>query len=237
MALLEVKDLVVSYGAIKAVQGISFEVGAGELVTLIGANGAGKSTIMKAVSGLKRPQSGTIVFDGKPIQAMPSHKIVRMGLCQIPEGRQIFPRMSVQENLDMGAYTQGGERYSADIEEAFRMFPVLGDRRRQLAGTLSGGEQQMLAVARAMMAHPRLLMLDEPSLGLAPLVVQDIFEMLKRIRAAGTTILLVEQNARMALGISDRGYVMETGRIVLSGTGRELISNERVVEFFLGGKK
>ena len=235
MALLEVKDLVVSYGAIKAVQGISFEVDAGELVTLIGANGAGKSTIMKAISGLVKSQSGSITFDGKPIHTFPSHRIVQLGLCQVPEGRQIFPKMSVQENLDMGAYTQKGDRYSQDIEEAFQMFPVLRDRRRQLAGTLSGGEQQMLAVARAMMGHPRLLMLDEPSLGLAPLVVQDIFEMLKRIRSAGTTILLVEQNARMALGISDRGYVMETGRLVLSGKGSELLNNERVVEFFLGG--
>ena len=235
MALLEVKDLVVSYGAIKAVQGISFEVDAGELVTLIGANGAGKSTIMKAISGLVKPQSGSITFDGKPIHTFPSHRIVQLGLCQVPEGRQIFPKMSVQENLDMGAYTQKSDSYSQDIEEAFQMFPVLRDRRRQLAGTLSGGAQQMLAVARAMMGHPRLLMLDEPSLGLAPLVVQDIFEMLKRIRSAGTTILLVEQNARMALGISDRGYVMETGRLVLSGKGSELLNNERVVEFFLGG--
>ena len=235
MALLEVKDLVVSYGAIKAVQGISFEVNAGELVTLIGANGAGKSTIMKAISGLVKPQSGSITFDGKPIHTLPSHKIVQMRLCQVPEGRQIFPKMSVQENLDMGAYTMDGTNYAEDLENAFQMFPVLRDRRRQMAGTLSGGEQQMLAVARAMMSHPRLLMLDEPSLGLAPLVVQDIFEMLKRIRSAGTTILLVEQNARMALGISDRGYVMETGRLVLSGGGSELLNNERVVEFFLGG--
>ena len=235
MALLEVKDLVVSYGAIKAVQGISFEVNAGELVTLIGANGAGKSTIMKAISGLEKPQSGSITFDGKPIHALPSHRIVQMGLCQVPEGRQIFPKMSVQENLDMGAYARGGADYAQDLEAAFAMFPVLRDRRRQMAGTLSGGEQQMLAVARAMMGRPKMLMLDEPSLGLAPLVVQDIFAMLQKIRSEGTTILLVEQNARMALGISDRGYVMETGRLVLSGTGQELLNNERVVEFFLGG--
>ncbi len=235
MALLEIRDLVVSYGAIKAVKGITFDVDRGELVTLIGANGAGKSTIMKSVSGIVRPQSGTISFDGKPIQGQSSHRIVQMGLCQVPEGRQIFPKMSVQENLDMGAYTrQGG--YQQDIDEMYDMFPVLRERRRQMAGTLSGGEQQMLAVARAMMAHPKLLMLDEPSLGLAPLIVQDIFEMLKRIRAAGTTILLVEQNARMALGISDRAYVMETGRIVLTGTGNELLHNDRVIEFFLGGK-
>ena len=236
MALLEVKDLVVSYGAIKAVQGISFEVHAGELVTLIGANGAGKSTIMKAISGLEKPQSGSITFDGKPIHMLPSHKIVQLGLCQVPEGRQIFPRMSVQENLDMGAYTRGRDNYSGELDAAFAMFPVLKDRRRQMAGTLSGGEQQMLAVARAMMGRPKMLMLDEPSLGLAPLVVQDIFEMLRKIRSEGTTILLVEQNARMALGISDRGYVMETGRLVLSGTGEELLNNERVVEFFLGGR-
>ena len=235
MALLEIRDLVVSYGAIKAVKGISFDVDRGELVTLIGANGAGKSTIMKSVSGIVRPQSGTITFDGKPIQGQSSHRIVQMGLCQVPEGRQIFPKMSVQENLDMGAYTRTGA-YSQDIEEMYDMFPVLRERRRQMAGTLSGGEQQMLAVARAMMAHPKLLMLDEPSLGLAPLIVQDIFGMLKRIRAAGTTILLVEQNARMALGISDRAYVMETGRIVLTGTGNELLHNDRVIEFFLGGK-
>ena len=235
MALLEVRDLVVSYGAIKAVQGISFEVNAGELVTLIGANGAGKSTIMKALSGLEKPQSGTAMFDGKPIHALPSHKIVQLGLSQVPEGRQIFPKMTVQENLDMGAYTRGGTADAKELDEAFQMFPVLRDRRRQMAGTLSGGEQQMLAVARAMMSKPKMLMLDEPALGLAPLVVQDIFEMLKRIRSSGTTILLVEQNARMALGISDRGYVMETGRLVLSGTGSELLNNERVVEFFLGG--
>ncbi len=235
MALLEIRDLVVSYGAIKAVKGISFDVDRGELVTLIGANGAGKSTIMKSVSGIVRPQSGTITFDGKPIQGQSSHRIVQMGLCQVPEGRQIFPKMSIQENLDMGAYTRTGA-YSQDIEEMYDMFPVLRERRRQMAGTLSGGEQQMLAVARAMMAHPKLLMLDEPSLGLAPLIVQDIFGMLKRIRAAGTTILLVEQNARMALGISDRAYVMETGRIVLTGTGNELLHNDRVIEFFLGGK-
>ena len=235
MALLEVRDLVVSYGAIKAVQGISFEVNAGELVTLIGANGAGKSTIMKALSGLEKPQSGTAMFDGKPIHALPSHKIVQLGLSQVPEGRLIFPKMTVQENLDMGAYTRGGTADAKELDEAFQMFPVLRDRRRQMAGTLSGGEQQMLAVARAMMSKPKMLMLDEPSLGLAPLVVQDIFEMLKRIRSSGTTILLVEQNARMALGISDRGYVMETGRLVLSGTGSELLNNERVVEFFLGG--
>ena len=235
MALLEIRDLVVSYGAIKAVKGISFDVDRGALVTLIGANGAGKSTIMKSVSGIVRPQSGTITFDGKPIQGQSSHRIVQMGLCQVPEGRQIFPKMSIQENLDMGAYTRTGA-YSQDIEEMYDMFPVLRERRRQMAGTLSGGEQQMLAVARAMMAHPKLLMLDEPSLGLAPLIVQDIFGMLKRIRAAGTTILLVEQNARMALGISDRAYVMETGRIVLTGTGNELLHNDRVIEFFLGGK-
>ncbi len=235
MALLEIRNLVVSYGAIKAVKGIDFEVDRGELVTLIGANGAGKSTIMKAVSGIVRPQSGTITFDGHPVHSLPSHRIVQLGLCQVPEGRQIFPKMSVQENLEMGAYTRSGA-HQKDIDEMYGMFPVLGERRRQMAGTLSGGEQQMLAVARAMMSHPSLLMLDEPSLGLAPLIVQDIFGMLQRIREAGTTILLVEQNARMALGISDRAYVIETGRIVLSGTGQELLHNERVIEFFLGGK-
>ena len=236
MALLEVRDLVVSYGAIKAVRGISFDVNEGEMVTLIGANGAGKSTIMKAISGLERAQSGTIAFNGQPIQSTPSHKIVQMGLVQVPEGRQIFPKMTVQENLDLGAYTRKPGSYDQEIEQAFDMFPILRDRRRQLAGTLSGGEQQMLAVARAMMVRPKMLMLDEPSLGLAPIVVQDIFDMLVRIRAAGTTILLVEQNARMALSVANRGYVIETGRLVLSGTGEELLHNERVVEFFLGGK-
>lgn len=236
MALFEAKDLVVSYGAIKAVRGITFEVGEGELVTLIGANGAGKSTIMKAVSGIEHVQSGSITFDGKSIKNIPSHKIVGMGLCQVPEGRQIFPRMTVKENLEMGAYIKPGDQYAKEAEKAYDMFPILSERRKQLAGTLSGGEQQMLAVARAMMSNPRMLMLDEPSLGLAPLVVQSIFEMLKRIRKSGVTILLVEQNARMALGISDRGYVIETGKIVLSGTGKELLNNDRVVEFFLGGK-
>lgn len=235
-AFLEATDICVSYGAIKAVQGISFTVNEGEIITLIGANGAGKSTTMKAISGLERVQSGKIMFQGKDITNAPSHYVVKDGICLAPEGRQVFPKMSVYENLEMGAFSVDKSVFEDEKENAFKLFPRLKERIRQPAGTLSGGEQQMLAVARAMMSRPKLLMLDEPSLGLAPIIVQEIFELLCRIRETGVTILLVEQNARMALGVSDRGYVMKTGKIVMTGSGRELLHNERVIDYFLGGK-
>lgn len=235
-AFLEATDICVSYGAIKAVQGISFTVNEGEIITLIGANGAGKSTTMKAISGLERVQSGKITFQGKDITNAPSHYVVKDGICLAPEGRQVFPKMSVYENLEMGAFSVDKSVFEDEKENAFKLFPRLKERIKQPAGTLSGGEQQMLAVARAMMSRPKLLMLDEPSLGLAPIIVQEIFELLRRIRETGVTILLVEQNARMALGVSDRGYVMKTGKIVMTGSGQELLHNERVIDYFLGGK-
>ena len=235
MAFFEIEDLHVSYGSIKAVQGINFHVNEGEIVTLIGANGAGKSTIMKAISGLERVQSGHIRFRDAEITNLPSHQIVRKGISLSPEGRQVFPKMSVRENLEMGAYTDKSA-FEEGIENAFRLFPRLKERMRQAAGTLSGGEQQMLAVARALMSKPKLLMLDEPSLGLAPIAVMEIFDLLKQIHEDGVTVLLVEQNARMALNVSDRGYVIETGRIVMNGTGEELLHNPRVIEYFLGGE-
>lgn len=235
MALLEVKDLSVNYGAIKAVRGINFEVNEGEIVTLIGANGAGKSTTMNAISGLVRPASGTIRFQGKDITGARSHEIVKAGITLAPEGRQVFPRLTVRKNLELGGYTASDAEKAKGLERAYTMFPILREREGQMAGTLSGGEQQMLAVGRALMASPKLLMLDEPSLGLAPLVVQEIFRMVNRIRGEGTTILLVEQNARMALSVSDRGYVLETGEVVLTDTGKNLLRSERVLHAYLGG--
>lgn len=235
MALLEIKNLHVHYGTIKAVQGIDFEVRKGEIITLIGANGAGKSTTMKSIMGLERIASGSVRFDGKEIANISSHNIVKSGLCLVPEGRQVFPRMSVQENLEMGAYTSERGVMQKEMKKAYTLFPRLEERKHQSAGTLSGGEQQMLAVARALMARPRLLMLDEPSLGLAPLIVQGIFDLLKQIRELGITILLVEQNARMALKAADRGYVLETGKMMMTDTGANLLQNDKVLEYFLGG--
>ena len=231
--LLEVTDLSVSYGVIRAVRGISFKVETGELVTLIGANGAGKSTTMLTLAGLIKPRSGKIIFDGKDITSAAPHTVVRAGISLSPEGRQVFPRMNVESNLEMGAFCVSKEALRRGLDHAYSLFPVLAERRHQQAGTLSGGEQQMLAVARALMSEPKLLMLDEPSLGLAPLLVREIFELLKRIRNQGTTILLVEQNARMALKISDRGYGLETGEIVFSGTGEKLLESPEVVEAYL----
>jgi branched-chain amino acid transport system ATP-binding protein len=240
-ALLEVQDLSVSYGVIRAVRGISFTVEKGELVTLIGANGAGKSTSMRTLAGLIKPQSGKVLFDGRNITGAPPHVIVRSGISLSPEGRQVFPRMSVEANLEMGAFCVNKKVRTRGLDQAYGLFPVLAERRGQMAGTLSGGEQQMLAVARALMVEPKLLMLDEPSLGLSPIMVHEIFELLKRIRSMGTTILLVEQNARMALKISDRGYGLETGEIVFSDTGEKLLTSPRVIEAYLatsgGGKK
>ena len=235
MALLEVKDLRVSYGVIEAIKGISFEVNEGEIVTLIGANGAGKTTTMQSVMGLIHPKSGTITFDGADIFGMSTHKILRLGMTQVPEGRRIFSELTVYENLLMGAYIEKNrEKIKKDMEEIYEIFPRLYERRTQVAGTLSGGEQQMLAMGRAMMSHPRLLMLDEPSMGLSPRLVDQIFSMIKKFHDNGTTILLVEQNAGKSLAISDRAYVLETGRIVLSGTGRELMESEEVKKAYLG---
>ena len=236
MAMLEVKDLEVYYGVICALKGISFEVNEGEIVSLIGANGAGKTTTMQSVVGLIPKKSGSVIFDGKDITKTPCHKIVHLGMTQVPEGRRIFQELSVYENLLMGAFSQKDKStFKQDIEEIYERFPRLAERRNQIAGTLSGGEQQMLAMGRALMSHPKLLMLDEPSMGLSPLLVDQVFEIIKDINKAGTTVLLVEQNAGKALAISDRTYVLETGQIVLSGTGAELASSEEVRKAYLGG--
>jgi branched-chain amino acid transport system ATP-binding protein len=231
--MLTVKDINVYYGPIHAIKGVSFEVNSGEIVALIGANGAGKSTILKTVSGLLHPKTGSIVFDGEDITKVEPHKIVMKGLAHVPEGRRIFLRMTVMENLEMGAFTQKSIR-EEDLERIFERFPRLKERRKQIAGTLSGGEQQMLAIGRALMSHPKLLMLDEPSMGLAPILVEQIFEIIDELNKSGTTILLVEQNAGMALEIADRAYVLETGNITLSGTGEELMCSEEVRKAYLG---
>ena len=233
--ILKVENINVYYGTIHAIKGVSFHVDEGEIVTLIGANGAGKSTTLQTISGLLRSRTGSIEFCGENISKLPPHKIVEKGLAQVPEGRRIFLQMSVQENLDMGAYTQSGAGVGEDIERVFEQFPRLKERRRQIAGTLSGGEQQMLAIGRALMSRPKLLMLDEPSMGLAPILVEQIFEIIQSLHKSGTTILLVEQNAQMALSIADRAYVMETGTISLSGTGRELAESDQVKKAYLGG--
>ena len=234
-ALLEVEDLKVAYGKIQAVKGISFTVEAGQIVTLIGANGAGKTTTLRTLSGLLKPVGGQIRFDGKVLNGTPAHKIVSMGLAHSPEGRHIFPRLTIEENLLLGAYLRkDSEGINRDIQRAYEMFPILGERRRQAAGTLSGGEQQMLAMGRALMSQPKLLMLDEPSMGLSPIMMQKIMTTIKELKERGTTILLVEQNAQAALSLADTGYVMETGRVVLSGTGSELLHNESVRKAYLG---
>jgi branched-chain amino acid transport system ATP-binding protein len=234
--LLSVRDLRVAYGSIEALHGISFDVDEGEVVTLIGANGAGKTTTLRSISGLLSPRQGQIIFDSEIINDVPAHQIVYRGISQSPEGRKIFSALTVQENLNMGAYSLGSDK--AAIEEnrrrVFRLFPRLEERRRQIAGTLSGGEQQMLAIGRALMARPKLLMLDEPSLGLAPMLVAAIFETLREINEQGVTLLLVEQNARMALRIADRGYVIQSGEVVLSGSAEHLQQDEMVREAYLG---
>ena len=235
MEILKVENMNVYYGAIHAIKGISFHVDQGEVVTLIGANGAGKSTTLQTVSGLLRSRTGSIQFCGENISNVPSHKIVEKGLAQVPEGRRIFLQMSVEENLEMGAYTQSSAGVDADLEKVYAQFPRLKERRRQIAGTLSGGEQQMLAIGRALMSHPKLLMLDEPSMGLAPILVEQIFDIIRKLHEEGTTILLVEQNAQMALSVADRAYVMETGNITLSGTGAELAASDEVKKAYLGG--
>ena len=236
MAMLEVKDLQVYYGVICALKGISFHVNEGEIVSLIGANGAGKTTTMQSVIGLLPKKAGSVTFNGTDITKMPCHKIVHAGMTQVPEGRRIFQELTVYENLMMGAYTnKDQQKFKEDLETIYARFPRLAERRNQIAGTLSGGEQQMLAMGRALMCHPKLLMLDEPSMGLSPLLVDQVFELIKDINKDGTTILLVEQNAGKALAISDRPYVMETGKIVLSGTGAELAASEMVRKAYLGG--
>ena len=236
MAFLEVKTLEVYYGVICALKGISFEVNEGEIVSLIGANGAGKTTMMQSVVGIIPKRSGTVLFDGQDITKTPCHKIVQLGMTQVPEGRRIFQELSVYDNLLMGAYTvKDQQQFKEDLEKIFTKFPRLAERRNQIAGTLSGGEQQMLAMSRALMIRPKLLMLDEPSMGLAPILVDQVFDMIKELHASGTTILLVEQNASKALEISDRAYVLETGNITLSGTGIELAQSDEVRKAYLGG--
>ncbi|MBQ2606840.1 MAG: ABC transporter ATP-binding protein [Oscillospiraceae bacterium] len=233
--LLRVDDIHVYYGAIHAIKGISFHVDEGEIVTLIGANGAGKSTTLQTVSGLLHPRGGSITFEGQSIAGVPTHKLVARGLAHVPEGRRIFAQMTVEENLDMGAFTRPGSEVAEAKARVFDQFPRLKERRTQVAGTLSGGEQQMLAMGRALMSRPKLLMLDEPSMGLAPILVEQIFDIIRELHKAGTTILLVEQNAQMALSVADRAYVLETGRITLSGTGAELARSPEVKKAYLGG--
>lgn len=233
--MLTVSDINVYYGAIHAIKNVSFEVDEGEVVALIGANGAGKSTTLKTMSGLLRSQTGTIEFLGQSIMHMPADKLVAAGLAHVPEGRRVFAQMSVEENLEMGAFTRPNSEIAPGLERVYAHFPRLKERRRQVAGTLSGGEQQMLAMGRALMSSPKLLMLDEPSMGLAPILIEQIFDIVRELHAAGTTILLVEQNAQMALSIASRAYVMETGKITLSGTGDELLHNDEVRKAYLGG--
>jgi branched-chain amino acid transport system ATP-binding protein len=231
--LLEVRDIDVRYGAIRAIKGISFDVEEGEIVALLGANGAGKTTTQKTVSGMLRPAGGSITFAGERIDGIPAHRLIGLGICHVPEGRHVFPRMSVAENLEMGAFRF--RRPDQDVlDRVLELFPRLHERFRQQAGTLSGGEQQMLAIGRALMGKPRLLLLDEPSMGLAPLIVRQIFEIVREINSSGVTVLLVEQNAAQALALANRGYVLETGEIVLSGTGQELLADDRVRAAYLG---
>ena len=236
MAMLEVKDINVYYGAIHAIKGISLSVEEGEIVTLIGANGAGKSTTLRTISGLLKPKTGEINFLGKNIAGVPAHKIVREGISQVPEGRRIFAEMTVQENLELGAFTRSdNDEIQNDFKMVFGRFPRLEERKSQLAGTLSGGEQQMLAMGRALMSRPKLLLLDEPSMGLAPLLIREIFNIIVDINKTGTTVLLVEQNANMALSIANRAYVLETGRITISGDAKELAASEDIRKAYLGG--
>ena len=234
MSLLKIEDIHVFYGAIHAIKGISFEVNKDEIVTLIGANGAGKSTTLNTIAGLLKPRSGKISFDGKDLSAIHTHKIVSQGMALCPEGRRIFQQMTVRENLEMGGYTRPKTEIPASLDEMFQRFPRLKEREKQIAGTLSGGEQQMLAMARALMSKPKLLMLDEPSMGLAPILVEQIFDIIKELHGAGVTILLVEQNAQMALSVADRAYVLETGKISMEGPADELLHNDAVRKAYLG---
>jgi branched-chain amino acid transport system ATP-binding protein len=231
--ILDVDDIEVRYGAIRALKGVSFQVREGEVVALLGANGAGKTTTQKTVSGMLRPSLGAITFDGKRIDGIPAHQLISLGICHVPEGRHVFPRMSVKENLEMGAF-RFKKIDEDDLDRVLTMFPRLKERYTQLGGTLSGGEQQMLAIGRAIMGKPKLLLLDEPSMGLAPLIVAQIFDIVREINAAGVTVLLVEQNAAQALALADRGYVLETGEIVLTGTGKDLLADDRIRAAYLG---
>ncbi|CAA9266624.1 MAG: Branched-chain amino acid transport ATP-binding protein LivF [uncultured Acidimicrobiales bacterium] len=233
-ALLEVRDLHVAYGQIDAVRGVSFDVDAGQVVALIGSNGAGKTTTLRTLSGLQRASGGEVRLDGDRIDRLAAHEIVARGVAHAPEGRRLFPRMTIRENLDLGAYRRRDSEVEADVAMVYDLFPILAERRAQAAGTLSGGEQQMLAIGRALMSRPRLLMLDEPSMGLSPLVMRTIFSTLSELKTRGTTLLLVEQNAQAALGLADSGHVLETGRIVLSGTGADLLRDEGVRKAYLG---
>ncbi|MFZ2668504.1 MAG: ABC transporter ATP-binding protein [Streptococcus suis] len=236
MSMLKVENLSVHYGVIEAVKNVSFEVNEGEVVTLIGANGAGKTSILRTISGLVRPSSGTISFLGNEIQKVPARKIVADGLSQVPEGRHVFAGLTVMENLEMGAFLRNNrEENQANLKKIFARFPRLEERKNQDAATLSGGEQQMLAMGRALMSQPKLLLLDEPSMGLAPIFIQEIFDIIQDIQKQGTTVLLIEQNANKALAIADRGYVLETGKVVVSGTGKELLASEEVKKAYLGG--
>ena len=232
--ILKVEDINVYYGSIHAIKGVSFEVNQGEIVTLIGANGAGKSTTLNTISGLLHSKTGNITFLGESLVKTPCHKVVSKGLALVPEGRRVFLQMTVQENLEMGAYING-KASADDLDHVFQRFPRLKERRKQVAGTLSGGEQQMLAMGRALMSHPKLLMLDEPSMGLAPILVEQIFDIIRELHKAGTTILLVEQNAQAALSVADRGYVLETGKVVTTGTGHELLESPAIKKAYLGG--
>ena len=235
MAMLEIRDLEVYYGMIQAIKGVSFEVNQGEVIALIGANGAGKTTILHTITGLVEAKSGTVEFEGKNITKMPGHKIVTLGMAHVPEGRRVFAELSVLENLKMGAYTRKDKNEIAQsLEMVYKRFPRLEERKNQLAGTLSGGEQQMLAMGRALMSHPKIILMDEPSMGLSPIFVNEIFDIIKEVSASGTTVLLVEQNAKKALSIADRAYVLETGKIVLEGDAKELMNDESVKKAYLG---
>ena len=233
--ILKVDNINVYYGSIHAIKGVSFEVNEGEIVTLIGANGAGKSTTLNTIAGLLHSRTGSVTFLGENLGKVPAHKIVSRGLALVPEGRRIFLQMTVQENLEMGAYTQSGGSVAGDLERVYQHFPRLKERQKQIAGTLSGGEQQMLAMGRALMSHPKLLMLDEPSMGLAPILVEQIFEIIQALHKAGSTILLVEQNAQAALSVADRAYVLETGKVVTTGSGQALLEDPAIKKAYLGG--
>ena len=235
MAMLEIKDLEVYYGVIQAIKGISFEVNQGEVIALIGANGAGKTTTLHTITGLISPKKGSVVFEGKDITKVPAHKIVSMGMAHVPEGRRVFAELSVYENLKMGAYTRSDKN---EIEESlanvYKRFPRLEERKNQMAGTLSGGEQQMLAMGRALMSRPKIILMDEPSMGLSPILVNEIFDIIRSVSESGTTVLLVEQNAKKALAIADRAYVLETGRITMSGTAKDLLEDDSIKKAYLG---
>lgn len=235
MAMLEIKNLEVYYGIIQAIKGVSFEVNEGEVIALIGANGAGKTTILHTITGLLEAQRGSVFFDGRDITKVPAHKIVSMGMAHVPEGRRVFANLSVLQNLKMGAYTRKDKNeIEESLQNVYKRFPRLKERQNQLAGTLSGGEQQMLAMGRALMSHPKIILMDEPSMGLSPIFVNEIFDIIKEVSAGGTTVLLVEQNAKKALSISDRAYVLETGNIVLSGNADDLLNNDSIKKAYLG---